>query len=435
MITSDYHRKAISPEELQDLKGIADVGISDITLDEYPNLLVFPDSFETYDKDFGRKVICHVEKDCRELCTNSIIGFIGRNKTHLSIHSRFAGDGENDYFVHYMLQRIAKIHLFNLQHTMDEDNVFDFLIYMFPMYLKNALSRGVYKQYVFKKYNDARLKGVVDVSRHIRYNEPFCGNVAYTTREYSYDNDITQLIRHTIEFIYRYKDSAILTGDTDTQAAVSRIVDATPSYAANDRTAVINRNLRPVIHPYYSEYTRLQCLCLQILRHEELKYGQQENEIYGVLIDAAWLWEEYLAVLLDGKYNHYLQDRGKRFHLFEDGQQIIPDYLSVDGKIVADAKYIPLEKEKWYGEEKALAIYYKTITYMYRFCTNRGYLFYPYPDKDVKISRLKIKTEHAGVNGGTIIKVGLRIPQGCDNYASFCSRMIRYEQDFLNELE
>ena len=435
MITSDYHRKSINPDELQDLRGIADVGISDIKLDEYPNLLVFPDSFETYDRDFGRKVICHVENEGKELCTNSIIGFIGRNDTHLSIHSRFANDGDNDYFVHYMLQRIAKINLFNLHHTMDEDSVFDFLIYLFPMYLKNAVNRGIYKQYVFRKFNDAKLKGVVDISRHIRYNEPFGGNVAYTTREYSYDNDITQLIRHTIEFIRRYKGCDILTGDADTELAVAQIVGATPSYVANERIAVINRNLRPITHPYYSEYTRLQCLCLQILRHEELKYGQQENDIYGVLIDAAWLWEEYLAVLLDGRYNHYVKDRGKRFYLFEDGQQIIPDYLSADGKIVADAKYIPLDKEQWYGEEKALAIYYKTITYMYRFCTHKSYLFYPHPDNDIEMSRMKIKSVQEGVNGGTITKVGLRIPQGCDSYASFCSRIHRYEQEFLNKLD
>lgn len=67
--------------------------------------------------------------------------------------------------------------------------------------MKNAISQGVYRQYITHKYNDANVRGVIDVSRHIKYNEPFNGSVAYTTREYSYDNHITQLIRHTIEFI------------------------------------------------------------------------------------------------------------------------------------------------------------------------------------------------------------------------------------------
>lgn len=82
-----------------------------------------------------------------------------------------------------------------------------------------------------------------------------------------------------------------------------------------------------MVHPYYSEYLPLQKLCLQILRYEELKYGQEEDEIYGVLVDAAWLWEEYLALLLSEKYNHYLKSEGERFYLFEGCQQIIPSVL------------------------------------------------------------------------------------------------------------
>lgn len=436
MITSDYHRKAIDPDELQDLKVIADVGISDITLDEYPNLLVFPDSFETYDRDFGKKVICSVSDDGKTLYTNSIVGFIGRNNTHLSIHSRFADDGEDDYFLHYMLQKVTSINLFSLQHTIDEDSVFDFLIYLFPLYLKKAINQGIYKKYITHQYNDANVKGVIDVNRHIRYNEPFNGKIAYTTREYSYDNEVTQLIRHTIEFIRKYKNGGdILNIDSDTAQAVAQMVSATPSFMPNEVHAVINKNLRPIAHPYYSEYTPLQRLCLQILRHDELKYGQEENEIYGVLIDAAWLWEEYLAIVLEGRYNHYLKDRGKRFYLFENFQQIVPDYLSLDKKIVADAKYIPLERESWYGEEKATSIYYKTITYMYRFCSSLGYLFYPHPNEEAKPTPLKIKTEIDGINGGTITKLGLRIPSGCDSFTTFCNSMNKYEQDFINHLK
>ena len=247
MITSDYHRIAIDPKELQDLKEIADVGISDIKLEDYPNLLVFPDSFESYDRDFGKKVICNIINDEKELYTNSIVGFIGRNKTHLSIHSRFADNGNADYFLHYMLQKVAKINLLSLQHTMDEDSVFDFLIYLFPLYLKKAINQGVYKKYITHKYNDANIRGVIDVNRHIKYNEPFNGKVAYSTREYSYDNEVTQLIRHTIEFIRKYKGGGdILNIDADTNQAVAQIVSATPSFIPNETQMVIHKNLRPI---------------------------------------------------------------------------------------------------------------------------------------------------------------------------------------------
>lgn len=440
MITRDYNYSdplKIDPENLDDLRVIADVEISNISLEDYPNLLVFPDSFSSYDRDFGKKFICSIADEGRKLCTNSMVGFIGRNKTHLSIHSRFTEKGEKDFFLHYMLQRVAKINLFNLQHTVDEDSGFDFLLYLFPQFLKNAVSQGVYRQYITNPYNDANVRGVIDVSRHIRYNEPFNGKVAYTTREYSYDNHITQLIRHTIEFIYKNGGEEILNIDTDTKMAVAQLISATPSYMENDLQTVINKNLTPIAHPYYSEYAPLQRLCLQILRHEELKYGQEKNEVYGVLVDAAWLWEEYLATILEGKYNHYLKDTGKPFHLFKPrNQQIIPDYLSLDRKKVADAKYIPLNEKTYFQEDSAsaTAIYYKTITYMYRFCSNEGYLFYPHPDREVAPIRKEIMSETEGVNGGSITELGLRIPSGCADFGHFASRIKEEEQKFCGQL-
>lgn len=437
MITSDYSIANITPDELDDLRVIADVEISNISLEDYPNLLVFPDSFSSYDRDFGKKVICSIADEGRKLCTNSMVGFIGRNNTHLSIHSRFADNGKEDFFLHYMLQKVAKINLFNLQHTMDEDSVFDFLLYLFPLYLKNAISQGVYRQYITHKYNDANVRGVIDVSRHIKYNEPFNGAIAYTTREYSYDNHITQLIRHTIEFISKNGGDDILNIDEDTKQAVAQIIGATPSYLSNELQSIINKNLTPIAHPYYNEYAPLQRLCLQILRHEELKYGQEEDEVYGVLIDAAWLWEEYLATILEGKYNHYLKDTGKRFYLFKPKkQQIIPDYLSLDKKIVADAKYIPLNEKIWFKEDSAsaTAIYYKTITYMYRFCSKEGYLFYPHPDEEVSPIKDGIITEIEGENGGSITKLGLRIPSGCADFNDFVSKIKEEEIKFYSRL-
>ena len=426
IITEDYNEGiAISSDELLDLRAIANVGISEITLEDYPNLLVFPDSFKSYDRDFGTKRICTIPEDSNILFTNSIVGFIGRNNTHLSIHSRFANNIKEDFFLHYMLQKVAKINLFSLKHTMNEDSVFNYLLYLFPLYLKKAISQGVYRQYISKKYNDANVRGVIDVNRHIKFNEPFNGNIAYTTREYSYDNHITQLIRHTIEFISKHQGGdEILNIDTDTQQAIAQIICATPSFLSNELHSIINKNLTPIAHPFYSEYTPLQRLCLQILRYEELKYGQEENEIYGVLIDAAWLWEEYLALILEGKYNHFLKERAPLLHLFKPRrQQIIPDYLSLDKGIVADAKYIRLNKKNWFEEDSsnASAIYYKTITYMYRFCSRKGYLLYPHPEDDISPIKetLEIITETEGVNGGTITKLGLKIPYNCNDFEEF----------------
>ena len=97
--------------------------------------------------------------------------------------------------------------------------------------------------------------------------------------------------------------------------------------------------------------------------------------------------------------------------------------------------YIPLDQEGVYGEEKATSIYYKTITYMYRFCSNTGLLLYPHPHEDPKVKVLKIKTEEKDINGGRIVKVALRIPSNCQDFDSFCSYMKHSELDFMTSCD
>ena len=56
-----------------------------------------------------------------------------------------------------------------------------------------------------QNYNDSNVRGTIDINRHLSQNIPFIGNIAYRVREHSFDNKITQLIRHTIEFIQQHE--------------------------------------------------------------------------------------------------------------------------------------------------------------------------------------------------------------------------------------
>lgn len=94
----------------------------------------------------------------------------------------------------------------------------------FPYYLKLAYRQGIYRTYVRNEYNDAYVKGRIDVNRHIRMNVPFRGQIAYSTREYSADNPMIQLIRHTIEYISNHPlGKGVLMTDAETRDAVSKI--------------------------------------------------------------------------------------------------------------------------------------------------------------------------------------------------------------------
>ena len=422
MITTDWNGGAFVEECIAaDVKSIAEIK----ALKDHPNLLVFPHSFTEYDEGFGEGCICTFDDEERKVHTNNILGFVGKNRTQLTIRSRFTKDEnsetEEDYFLHYMLQKVFGVHIFDMKHTTSKEKVFDFSLYLFPYFLKKALRQGVYREYQTRHYNDANVKGTIDVSRHIRTNIPFAGNIAYRTREYLYDNDTTQLIRHTIEHIRCHKMGGnILSCDAETKDCISRITQVTEGYEKNLRQSVINKNLKPVRHSLYTEYEPLRKLCLQILRHEHLKYGQKKDEVYGVLFDGAWLWEEYLGVVLKESFTHYYKSKGRKWKLFDTGQQIVPDYISKDFSVVADAKYIPLDKKNSYrNEDNATAIYYKTITYMYRWNTKIGLLLHPISDSDlVKISEHKILD-----TDGRVVKMGFPIPKSATSFAEFSEIM------------
>ena len=406
--------------------------IGKLQTENQSSLFVFPPKKDWKD-DIENKYIFSLIGE-NNLQTSNIMGYIGYKGTRLRIHSRFAKDDEQDFFLHYMLQRVMHINLFDLKYSTADDEIFDFLLYLFPAFLKRAMAQGLYREYQTKQYNDSHVRGRIDISRHIRQNTPFTGRIAYSTREYSADNSVTQLIRHTIEYL-RHKPlgNTLLQDDEDAKDYVRQITDATNStYNLHERRKIISQNMRPLNHPYYGEYRQLQKLCLQILQHKELKYRDTDNnEIYGILFDGAWLWEEYLAIVLKDVMSHYTQ-KNSSFKLFkkEDGkefQQIVPDFYDKDQHVVADAKYIPLAEKENLSGDQALSIYYKTVMYMYRFNCPTGYLFYPYSNSS------DIHSEVLTVNNGQrerLIKAGLSIPKGITDWHIFVEGIKQSEEKF-----
>ena len=202
---------------LETLKKLAEPTISKLSLEDHPSLLIFPQDLNVYGDQIGDAHIFELKG--KKMVTGNIMGFIGCGNTKVSISSRFS-QGENDYFLHYMLRNVFAVNLFDLQFNADEESIFDFLIYLFPTFLKRAMRQGLYREYQTCKNNEANVKGRIDISRHIRQNTPLAGKIAYTTREYAQDNHLTQLIRHTIEYIghHRYAGNILYNGEETSDA-------------------------------------------------------------------------------------------------------------------------------------------------------------------------------------------------------------------------
>ena len=119
-----------------------------------------------------------------------------------------------------------------------------------------------------------------------------------------------EVIRHTIEFIKRkpYGNKLLI----KVKDEVKLVIDATPGYEPYDRQKIIEQNKKNTVrHAYFREYLALQRLCLLILRHQKHQIGTGSRQIYGILFDGAWLWEEYIDSLVEDVFFHSMNKGGK----------------------------------------------------------------------------------------------------------------------------
>ena len=395
-------------------------------LSKEDNIFIFPnDLTHTPDLDKDQKIFETVNQ---EIKTGNVIGFLGCDQERLTISSRFS-DKSNDHFLHYLLQKILNINLTSLDVGLSpEDKLYQLLVYLFPKYLQAALRKGLYKEYQRFFHNDSHLKGAVDVGNHFKKNLPFTGNIAYTTREFTYDNPLMQLIRHTIEYIKTQKSfGVILDNNRETIAEVTRV---TPSYKLADRAKFIRINkTKPLRHAYFREYRKLQELCLMILNREKHGLGYQEQKIYGILFDVSWLWEEYVYALLPKGFLHPRNKEKKGGILvFSNGKRkVYPDFYDRERKIVLDAKYKKLEfTEKRINREDL----FQLISYSYILEAEKAGLIFPSTEQPVNSEIGKVEG-----HGVLLKKWSIQILHKVSSYSEFCKMMENSEENFKANIE
>ena len=398
-------------------------------LSQEDNIFIFPSDLEySPDLDKDQKILETVN---REIKTGNVIGFLGYGQERLTISSRFSNESD-DYFLHYLLQKVLNINLNSLDTALSrEDKLYQLLMYLFPKYLQAALRKGHYKEYQRFFHNDSHVKGVVDVGNHLKKNLPFTGNVAYTTREFAFDNPIMQLIRHTIEFMKNQKSigRGVLENLSTSRENVAEIVRVTPSYKIADRAKIIRLNqTKPLRHAYFREYRKLQELCLMILNREKHGLGYQEQKIHGILFDVAWLWEEYVHTLLPREFIHPRnKDRTDGISVFSGGKRkVFPDFYDRERKIVLDAKYKKLElTEKGINRDDL----FQLISYAYILKAEKAGLIFPSIDQTVSSEIGKV--EGYGV---LLKKWSIQIPQKTSSYSEFYEMLGMSEKIFQNNI-
>ena len=412
-------------------KKIADKTLKQL---EYEGVFVFPTVMEDAEDMVADQMVLQSVNDC--YCSGNVMGYLGCGNQRLVIESRFS-TFRHDYFFQYLLDRVLDFpNLVNLETDADQENkLFQFLLFLFPHYLRTAMRKGIYKTYIHNPYNDSHIKGAIDIARHIKRNTPFTGRVAYNQREYSYDNGLMELVRHTIEYIRKKPyGRGILAKVKD---EVQMVVDATARYQPYDRGKLIAENKHNIVrHAYYHEYRALQLLCLLILQHQKHQIGSGSRQVYGILFDGAWLWEEYVNTLIQERFYHPMNRSREGVQRLFAGNSgwIYPDFIGRDRehRVIADAKYKPSTN---IGNRD----YLQLLAYLFRFEAQKGFYLYPeaVQNKDVVLHMNRGCTYERNVQPRedvTVVKHGLKIPQNVENYQSFVEQMKVSEQEFRQVL-
>lgn len=419
---------AVSRKDLENITKYGNLPISDIVRQH--KLYVFPPVVsKTQEELVSMPLFTVVERDNQTLCiqTNNLVGFVGVEGTEINIKSRFSKGSESgeDFFLFYLLQKVFRINSIDLKRHEKRSSVSLHLeMLIFPRLLCRALSQGLYKEYRTFHHNDNHVRGVVDINRFIRRDFPFSGKVATLTREFTTDNRITQLIRHTIEIMRQSEwGRRLLDTNTVTKNAVNMIVQATPSYTKKNRLSVIAQNDKTLCHPYFTYYKPLQELCLRILRNKCFSYGKSKNEIDGVLFDVSWLWEEYLATILcKVGFQHPQNKEGQEgIHVFmDDSRKCYPDFYNDD--CVADAKY------KRFIQDVDRNDLFQIISYMHIMQRDKGVLIHPRDQSNTDTKR------HIAGLGGDLSIVGMNIPQNAKDFKDFQNAMNTQEETLIQQL-
>lgn len=303
----------------------------------------------------------------------------------LEIKSRF-DNTEKQYFLLYLLCSVSGFYTFNMNvDGNEESNYLIILIIIYINSLIDAYNEGIYKEYVSRRYNDYNFRGTIDINRHLKLNIPFMGKTAYTVREYTYDTEILCLIRQVIDYI-RYEHSEIWEGYRRDKSILNEIVEvienATPSFRANINYAETIKCNKEITHPFYQSYENLRKLALMILNESgQNMFDNLITESFSVLIDMAWLWEEFVAekLLKDFNYTHLLVSDSEGKFEWADDESWYPDFIEDNAdnekRNVFDAKY---KNWKWKNNSEDI---HQLLSYLFISGGTKCGVIYPYNEE------------------------------------------------------
>ena len=366
--------------------------------------------------------------------TSNLVGFLECNGLTISIGSRFDSEDSSSFFLPYLIART--LYLPPLELDWEQVSAYDLLPLLFPAALTRALGSGLFKQYQRVSTNGPCFKGSLAVAAHLKHNLASGRKIASSSHQLSADNPVIQLVRHTIELIRSKPALApLLAVNASVVSAVRQIELATPSFRSSALVSVVKANRAPCSSPVYRP---LQQLCLKLLTSFDpsLSLSHEPDQVYGVLFDISYLWEEYLATVLEPQgFEHprnkagvgavYL-DRNQSFLAYPDFYRLSSESTVAEPRadLVLDAKF---KRYDTYAPARDDIV--QMLSYLHVLKAPRALLLCPTQRADPLVSHY----EFCGL-GGTVDVAFLPIPAQAESFADFCAQMAQAEAELLASL-
>lgn len=376
----------------------------------------------------------------KHLLVQQYVGLFEYNGERVVIGSRFDG-GKNAFFLRYLLENCwnASLLLLDGLDSVYQHDIFDWLLVTkLALGLQQAWRKGALRQYRTFHYDDSRVRGTVDVTRHIRAHLGLeSGKIAYGTRSYSLDNSYNALFllaSHAAGRKYPALLRRLRQRLPEFQAALQMLEREVSDWPSLSRRDALQRTGKKITNPLYRNYEAARITARAILRRlgaDPFGSEGQVRQVTGIFLDMNALWEQFLVkTLFAGVSENFLQ---RSQDILGGHMTVRPDFLWPDKGIVLDGKYqrvwadtLPLDG-KWSEQltreaQKAVKEdVYQVLSYMLiHGCTNGGVIF---PIRcHQKHCLFSPVSDPVGPAGQRFWRVPVPIPAAGD-YGEFVARM------------
>lgn len=327
------------------------------------------------------------------------------------IHSRF--DNENCDFTNYLLGKVyntdARIFK-DMETEVGQERALDLMLYMQMISLLEAANKkGQFRAYKEYERNDDKIKGTIDIARHIKSNPLFNGKISYRYRQYTVDNDINKIILTACKFMenrHREFASKYLKQHKTAKGVIEGWSYVMEPASRKEATDLIRKTKKKIANPIYKAWEEVLKIAIHLLKRMGVHIaGENEFRIKGMLINIADMWEKYIELVLaennnnDEKIEVRARSNKCSEKIFKNTgklrQSIEPDVILIkpnEDKAVLDCKY----KKSWSKsierrlkeneEQKDLYLrddIFQVLSYMKILDTKKGGIICPIKESDL----------------------------------------------------